>query len=117
MISPLTINNQTFDWGSRTYVMGILNATPDSFSGDGLMSNGGLVEQAVQQAEHFLKYGANMLDIGGESTRPGSQTVNADEEIERVIPVIQEIAKKLGTNSAKPSPVFLRMSQTFLTSR
>ena len=94
MISPLTINNQTFDWGSRTYVMGILNATPDSFSGDGLMSNGGLVEQAVQQAEHFLKYGANMLDIGGESTRPGSQTVNADEEIERVIPVIQEIATK-----------------------
>jgi len=73
--------------------MGILNITPDSFSGDGLMSNGNRVEHAVYQADHFLKHHADILDIGGESTRPGSQTVNADEELERVIPVIQALAK------------------------
>ncbi|MBK9924324.1 MAG: dihydropteroate synthase [Anaerolineales bacterium] len=74
--------------------MGILNVTPDSFSGDGLMSHGKRVEQSLQQAEHFLKHGADILDIGGESTRPGSQPVSAEEEIERVIPVIQAIAKQ-----------------------
>lgn len=74
--------------------MGILNATPDSFSGDGLMSSGGLIEQSIRQAAHFLKYNVDIIDIGGESTRPGSQTVNADEEMERVIPVIQAISKQ-----------------------
>ena len=93
-MNSLTINNQTFNWGSRTYVMGILNVTPDSFSGDGLMSNGDLIEQALRQAEHFLKYNVDILDIGGESTRPGSQTVSADEEIQRVAPVIQAISKE-----------------------
>ncbi|HKI55197.1 MAG TPA: dihydropteroate synthase [Anaerolineales bacterium] len=93
-MNSLTINNQTFKWGSRTYVMGILNVTPDSFSGDGLMSNGDLIEQALRQAEHFLKYNVDILDIGGESTRPGSQTISADEEIQRVAPVIQAISKE-----------------------
>jgi dihydropteroate synthase len=73
--------------------MGILNVTPDSFSGDGLMSSGDLVEQAVRKAGHFLKYHVDILDIGGESTRPGSKTVDADEEIKRVVPVIQAITK------------------------
>jgi dihydropteroate synthase len=91
---PLQIGNRTFDWGSRTYVMGILNVTPDSFSGDGLMSHGDIVEQAVRQAGHFLKYGADILDVGGESTRPGSQTVGAEEEIGRIVPVIQAIARE-----------------------
>jgi len=94
MNSSLKIGIQTFNWGARTYVMGILNVTPDSFSGDGLMSSGDLIEQSVRQAEHFLKYHVDILDIGGESTRPGSQTVNADEEMERVVPVIQAISKK-----------------------
>jgi dihydropteroate synthase len=71
--------------------MGILNITPDSFSGDGLISSGGLVEQSLRQAEHFLKHHADILDVGGESTRPGSQPVDADEEMQRVIPVIQAI--------------------------
>jgi len=92
-MQPITINNHTFEWGSRTYVMGILNATPDSFSGDGLMSHGDMVEQSVRQAQHFLKYDVDILDVGGESTRPGSQSVTADEEMERVIPVIQAISK------------------------
>jgi dihydropteroate synthase len=73
--------------------MGILNVTPDSFSGDGLMSNGDRVEQSLRQAEHFLKHNVDFLDIGGESTRPGSQPVTAEEEIERVVPVIQAIHK------------------------
>ena len=89
----LQVGNFTFAWGARTYVMGILNITPDSFSGDGLMSNGELLEQALRQAEHFLKHHADILDIGGESTRPGSLPVNTDDELERVIPVIEAIHK------------------------
>ena len=91
---PITINKHIFEWGSRTYVMGILNATPDSFSGDGLMSHGDVVERSVRQAEHFLRHDADILDVGGESTRPGSQTVSADEEMERVVPVIEAISKQ-----------------------
>jgi dihydropteroate synthase len=95
MKSPsLQIGNHIFNWGSRTYVMGILNITPDSFSGDGIIAKGDTVPLAVEQASDFLASGADILDVGGESTRPGSQPVNADEEMERVIPVIQEIAKK-----------------------
>ena len=93
-IHSLHIKSHIFDWGSRTYVMGILNVTPDSFSGDGLMSHGDRVEQSIRQAEHFLKHGADILDIGGESTRPGSQIVSADEEMERVVPVIQALSKE-----------------------
>ena len=87
----LKIGNFTFDWGSRTYVMGILNVTPDSFSGDGLMANGDRIELALRQAEYFLHHQADILDVGGESTRPGSQPVTADQELERVIPAIQAI--------------------------
>jgi len=90
----LQIGKHIFNWGSRTYVMGILNITPDSFSGDGLMSHGDRIEQSVRQAEHFLKHNVDILDVGGESTRPGSQTVTADEELERVIPVIQAISRE-----------------------
>jgi dihydropteroate synthase len=81
--------------------MGILNITPDSFSGDGLIHPlpegegwGEGENPALKQARDFLSYGADILDIGGESTRPGSQTVNEDEEMERVIPVITAIAKE-----------------------
>lgn len=89
--TSLQVGNFTFEWGSRTYIMGILNVTPDSFSGDGLMTNGALLEQALRQAEYFLKHHADILDVGGESTRPGSQPVNAEEELRRVIPVIEAI--------------------------
>jgi dihydropteroate synthase len=71
--------------------MGILNVTPDSFSGDGLLYNGDPIEQSLRQAGHFIKYGADILDVGGESTRPGSQPVDADEEMKRVIPIITAI--------------------------
>jgi dihydropteroate synthase len=92
MKSPsLTIGQQTFIWGARTVVMGIFNATPDSFSGDGLIARGDAVEAALIQARGFLTAGADILDVGGESTRPGSQPVSADEELARVIPVIRRI--------------------------
>ena len=82
-----------FDWGSRTYVMGILNATPDSFSGDGLLSREDAVDAALRQAKSFLDAGVDILDIGGESTRPGARPVNAEEERERVIPILRAIHK------------------------
>ena len=94
MKSPsLQIGKFTFDWGSRTYVMGILNVTPDSFSGDGIISKGETVQAALSQADEFLASGADLLDVGGESTRPGSAAVSANEELERVIPVIHALHK------------------------
>jgi dihydropteroate synthase len=92
--SSLQIGNHILNWGSRTYVMGILNVTPDSFSGDGILVPGrtvGEVESAVIQAASFLRNGADILDVGGESTRPGSQPVNTEEEKGRVIPAIKAI--------------------------
>ncbi len=78
-----------FRWGERTYVMGIINVTPDSFSGDGL---GGDVEAAVAQGKRFAAEGADILDVGGESTRPNAEPVCAEEELRRVIPVIERLA-------------------------
>ncbi len=99
--SSLQVGNHIFHWGSRTYVMGILNVTPDSFSGDGLLpplptreDRGEGVDAALQQAKEFLSNGADILDIGGESTRPGSQAVSAEAELERVLPVVSAIAKE-----------------------
>lgn len=93
-MSTLTLRNRALTWGQRTYIMGILNVTPDSFSGDGLLSRPGRegVAEAVAQADAFLASGADILDVGGESTRPGSQPVTADEEMRRVLPVIEAIA-------------------------
>jgi dihydropteroate synthase len=102
-MKPITIGNRTITWGERTYVMGILNITPDSFSGDGLLlpsptgnptgvlREGAGGEVSLNQAKNFLSSGADLLDIGGESTRPGSQPVDAEEEMRRVLPVIHGI--------------------------
>lgn len=91
------IGNTRFVWGTRTFVMGIVNMTPDSFSGDGV---GRDVEAAVSQALRFEAWGVDIVDIGGESTRPpgfyvGSEPVAADEESMRVIPVITALASAL----------------------
>ncbi|MBE9553122.1 MAG: dihydropteroate synthase, partial [Proteobacteria bacterium] len=84
---------ERFDWGSRTYVMGILNVTPDSFSGDGLRVDAkGALDRALAQARDFVDAGADILDVGGESTRPGAAPLDADEEKERVLPVIAALA-------------------------
>ncbi|MCG8542606.1 MAG: dihydropteroate synthase [Alphaproteobacteria bacterium] len=82
-----------FAWGTRCYVMGILNVTPDSFSGDGLMRSGDPVSRAVEQARAFCAAGADILDVGGESTRPGSDPISAQEEIDRVVPVIEAVTR------------------------
>ncbi|MEK7310708.1 MAG: dihydropteroate synthase, partial [Chloroflexota bacterium] len=78
-----------------TYIMGIINVTPDSFSGDGLVPGDDWVAQAVSQVEAQVAAGAHILDVGGESTRPGSQSTPLDEELRRVIPVIRAIARKV----------------------
>lgn len=80
------------DFGTRTFVMGIINLTPDSFSGDGLLGDGELITVALEQARRFVAAGADILDIGGESTRPGAQQVTVEEEIARIEPVIRALA-------------------------
>lgn len=95
--ASLQVGNHTFHWGSRTYVMGILNITPDSFSGDGLLAlskASSEVEASIAQAKEFLANGADILDVGGESTRPGSQPVSTEQELERVVPVVSALARE-----------------------
>jgi dihydropteroate synthase len=81
-----------FRWGERTFIMGIINMSPDSFSGDGLGDN---IAAAVGQAKRFIAEGADIIDIGGESTRPDSQPVDAEEELHRVIPAIERLAGEI----------------------
>src|SRR5258708_28244360 len=93
-MKPLSVGKHIFDWGARTYGMGVLNITPDSFSGDGILSRGDALEVSLEQARRFVEAGAVILDVGGESTRPGSKALGAAEELERVLPVIQLLAKE-----------------------
>lgn len=88
---PLKTKAQDFIWGSRTYVMGIVNITPDSFSKDGLAGRENSAEAAARQAARFQAEGADIIDIGGESTRPGHIPVSADEEKARILPAIRAI--------------------------
>ncbi|MDP4725425.1 MAG: dihydropteroate synthase [Alphaproteobacteria bacterium] len=81
-----------FDFKNHTHIMAVLNVTPDSFSGDGICSNS-VIDRALKQAESFVKAGCHILDIGGESTRPGATPVSLQEELDRVIPIIQAIHK------------------------
>jgi len=78
-------------WGQRTYVMGVLNVTPDSFSGDGILQAEAAMETAVAQAVQFVADGADIIDIGGESTRPGSEPITAQEEQNRILPVVEAV--------------------------
>jgi dihydropteroate synthase len=91
-LPPTRCGATTLRWGHKTYVMAILNLTPDSFSGDGLLGD---PELAVTQALAAVADGADLLDIGGESTRPGAQPVPAAEEIARVVPVIRAVAARV----------------------
>ena len=79
------IGGAQFHWGSRVYVMGIVNVTPDSFTGDGVLD----AETAVRQARRMIDDGADLIDVGGESTRPGHEPVSAEEELRRVVPVLR----------------------------
>lgn len=91
----LILNRQRLEWGTRTYIMGILNVTPDSFSGDGLLVQADPFESALELARRFVAAGADILDIGGESTRPGANTVSVEDEIDRVIPVLRAITREM----------------------
>ncbi|NLF50961.1 MAG: dihydropteroate synthase, partial [Leptolinea sp.] len=85
--------NPLLNFGQQTYIMGIINVTPDSFSGDGLAASQNPVAAALKQAEGFVQSGAHILDIGGESTRPGAEPVTAEQELERVLPVVKALVK------------------------
>jgi len=86
------VTSLTLDWGRRTYIMGVLNVTPDSFSEDGIMD----AQAAVTRAGQMLADGADIIDVGGESTRPGARPVPLDEELRRVMPVVQALTGDLG---------------------
>ncbi|HTI14284.1 MAG TPA: dihydropteroate synthase [Dictyobacter sp.] len=99
-LGPMLWKHHQLVWGKQTYVMGIVNVTPDSFSGDGLQ-NGLLVEEivvqhAIAQAQRFVAEGATFIDIGGESTRPQAASVSIEEEIARVVPVLRALRRDLG---------------------
>ena len=95
--APLRIGRRTFEWGTRTYVMGIINVTPDSFSGDGLLGDtaGDPIAAAVLQARRMAAEGADLLDIGGASSRPGHAPVPAEEEARRAVPVVRAVREAL----------------------
>lgn len=86
----MQIGNRNFEIGNHTYVMGILNVTPDSFSDGGQYNN---MDTVLFRVEEMIKEGADIIDVGGESTRPGYEQISADEEIMRVVPVIEQIKK------------------------
>jgi dihydropteroate synthase len=96
---------ETWEWGQRTYVMGIINVTPDSFSGDGLA---GQLDAVVERAQAMVEAGADLIDVGGESTRPGHTPVPAEEELRRVIPAIQALAKAI------PVPISIDTSKAIV---
>lgn len=81
-----------FRWGQRTYIMGIINATTDSFSGDGV---GDDVDLALERAQRFVADGADIIDVGGESTRPDFEPISAAEELSRVLPIVERLAAEL----------------------
>lgn len=87
----IRIGKTDFVWGKRTYVMGIINMSPESFSGDGLPD----VPAALEQAKRFVEDGADILDVGGESTKPGLPPIAIEEEIKRVIPVIERLSSEV----------------------
>ncbi len=91
MIQPLILRNRVFDWGSRTYLMGVLNVTPDSFSDGGEFLG---LEAAIAQAQRMVGAGVDIIDIGGQSTRPGADAVTLEEEIHRVVPLIKQLRQQ-----------------------
>jgi dihydropteroate synthase len=99
--APMEIGPRTFTWGERTFVMGIINVTPDSFSGDGLLATAAgrdpadEVARAVEIGRSMADAGADILDVGGESSRPGNEPVDATEEARRVAPVIAALRAAL----------------------
>jgi len=94
MANNLIIRNHSFQWGLRTYLMGVLNMTPDSFSDGGEFNT---INTALNQAREMIASGADILDIGGQSTRPGAKKISLAEELRRVIPIIKELRTDINT--------------------
>ena len=88
----MKIGNKDFEIGKRTYIMGILNVTPDSFSDGGRFND---IEAAIKQAKRMVADGVDIIDIGGESTRPGHNSVSEEEEIKRVVPIIEALKREI----------------------
>ncbi len=109
-MSELNIGNLRFVWGEKTYIMGVINVSPESFAGDGLSDTAA----ALEQARRFVRQGADILDVGGQSTRPsrnalsqaGFDELDPEEEIRRVVPAIEQIVKEL------PAPVSIDTYKT-----
>ena len=95
MPDPIRVRDLELRFGERTYVMGIVNMTPDSFSGDGLLAGADPVEAAVTQARRMVAEGADIIDVGGESTRPGHEPVSAADELGRVVAVVRALRETL----------------------
>ena len=93
-MKKISCGNKEIILGERTLVMGILNVTPDSFSDGGKYNN---LDSAMKQAEKLISEGADIIDVGGESTRPGHIQITSEEEILRVVPIIEKISKNLDT--------------------
>ena len=92
LLPPTIWSKHRLEWGTQTHIMGIINVTPDSFSGDGLVQDDVFVQRAVAQAQRFVAEGATLIDVGGESTRPNDPVViSAEQELARVLPVIQAL--------------------------
>lgn len=87
----MKIGSREFDFGRHTYIMGILNVTPDSFSDGGRFNS---LDKALFHAQEMIKEGVDIIDVGGESTRPGYTLLSDDEEISRIVPVIEKFKKK-----------------------
>ena len=93
-MKKISCGNKEIILGERTLVMGILNVTPDSFSDGGKYNN---LDSAMEQAEKLISEGADIIDVGGESTRPGHIQISSEEEVSRVVPIIEKISKNLNT--------------------
>ena len=93
-MKKISCGNKEIILGERTLVMGILNVTPDSFSDGGKYNN---LDSAIKQAEKLILDGADIIDVGGESTRPGHVQITSEEEVSRVVPIIEKISKNLNT--------------------
>ncbi len=85
-VGQLTIRDRSFDWGERTYLMGVLNVTPDSFSDGGEFI---ALDDALMQAQRLVEAGVDIIDVGGQSTRPNAEQVSVEEELNRVLPVVK----------------------------
>ena len=101
------------DYGKKTYIMGILNVTPDSFSDGGDYTN---IDIAVNHAKEMIELGADMIDLGGESTRPGHKFVSAEEEISRIVPVIKRLKEEINVPICRYSRVSFAGDQNIIYS-